>query len=909
MNTAPTLGVITTDRHLAIRGWNEWMADATGVRESAAVGRSLMEFVAAERVEFYRDLFAEVLDRGTARVLAPTFHKYLVACPPRVATQHFEHMQQRVTVAPLTNDAETVGVMITLEDVTERLDRERTVAAMISHQPGSRTHHTEAALASDDWRVRGAAVRHLKRSATVEEVRHLFGTLQRDHHDLNVLNSALRVLIASGRAVVEPLVAMLSDREANLRMHAALALGELQAPEAAPVLVSALEDPDENVRFHAIEALGRIGAAESIDPLSKIAASDNFFLAFAAIDALSKTDDARVAPLMVTLLDQELLRPAAIETLAAIGDEDCVPALAAALNTPGADVGPIAAALVRIHSRYDDGLGAGSFIIETAARAIAADGRAALAAATAEGPNRAAIVTVLGWAGAPAIDALVALVGEQTLHGALAESVAAIGSAAVTPLIQRLEAPAPDARAAAADLLGRLGDRRAVPALQRTLDDADAEVVAAAAGALGALGAATAVEALFELFAHPGAAVRRAAIAAVNSIGASTTAARAKTALVSPAPHARECAVRVAGYFGYAECVPLIVAALADPVEDVRRAAIEQLPVLDDVDAVAALDHALKTETPRNRAAAAHALRLLDDPRAGAALQSALADADGWVRYYAATSLGEARFGSAAADDLAELARQDPATHVRIAAITALGAMHGVLGAKVAAELMDNDDDDLAIAAVNVLGAVRRHDAHQWLTRASRSSRPAVQLAAIRALATRPHSDSVEVLSWAAHLDDNPDLPIEAINALRRIAGAVDHPVAQRAAVSALRELAAEGTQRRDVIAAIARLPEAMVPEVASGLSAMRVATRVATADALAAMRHPRASGELSRALRDEDAAVRAAAVSGFARLGTPSVARVIATMRHNDPDPDVRRRADLACARHGWGGGPLPRS
>ena len=40
MNTAPTLGVVTTDRHLAIRGWNEWVAAATGVagsrRRSAA---------------------------------------------------------------------------------------------------------------------------------------------------------------------------------------------------------------------------------------------------------------------------------------------------------------------------------------------------------------------------------------------------------------------------------------------------------------------------------------------------------------------------------------------------------------------------------------------------------------------------------------------------------------------------------------------------------------------------------------------------------------------------------------------------------------------------------------------------------------------------------------------------------
>ena len=31
MNTAPTLGVITTDRQLHIRSWNEWIASATGL--------------------------------------------------------------------------------------------------------------------------------------------------------------------------------------------------------------------------------------------------------------------------------------------------------------------------------------------------------------------------------------------------------------------------------------------------------------------------------------------------------------------------------------------------------------------------------------------------------------------------------------------------------------------------------------------------------------------------------------------------------------------------------------------------------------------------------------------------------------------------------------------------------------
>ena len=907
MNAAPTLGVITTDRQLAIRGWNEWLAAATGLPEADVMGRPLTDFVAVERADFYRELFAEVLQRGTARVLAPAFHKYLIACPTRQPSAHFSHMQQRATVAPLTADGGTVGIMITLEDVTERLDHERTVASLIQQSHPERPH-TEAALASDDWRVRGAAVRHLNRSATVDELRHLFGTLQRDHRDLNVLNSALRVLIGAGRTVVEPLVAMLSDEQANLRMHAALALGELHAEEAAAVLVHTLDDPDENVRFHAIEALGRLGAVESVDPLSKIAASDNFFLAFAAIEALSKTNDARVAPLMVSLLDQELLRPAAIDTLAAIGDEDCVPALARALNGSGADAGVIASALLKIHGRYEDGLGAGSFIVDGVRRAVDDEGLSRLADAVArDDEHRAAVVTVLGWLRHAALGQLMSLLGEPALHKPLADSLVAIGPAAVVPLIDRLQSAAPSARSAAADLLGRLGDRRALPALLRALDDADAEVAATAAAALGALGLPSALDPLCAVFAHQSGTVRRAAVAAVNAIGAAGTAMKIRAAIVSDDSRTRECAVRVAGYFGFDDCIPLIVQALRDRDDDVRRAAIEQLPVLDGINAVDLLEHALRDEIARNRAAAAHALRLVDDSRAGAALNAALHDTDHWVRYYAATSLGDARFGSAAAEDLAVMARTDSANHVRIAAITALGAMHGVLAARVAAELMDDADADLAIAAVNVLGAVHRHDAHEWLTRATRSPRPAVQLAAIRALAVRPHPDSVEVLSWAAHLDDNPALPAEAIEALRRLAVS-EHPVAQRAAVAALRDLA-DGRQRRHAIAALARLPESLVPEVASGLSAMRVSTRVATADALAAMRHARASSELARALRDEDATVRAAAVTGFAKLGTPAVARVIATMRHDDPDPDVRRRADLACARHGWGAGPLLRA
>ncbi|HEX6162363.1 MAG TPA: HEAT repeat domain-containing protein, partial [Vicinamibacterales bacterium] len=679
MNTAPTLGVVTTDRSLVIRGWNEWVAEATGLAEGDVSGRSLLEFVAPERADFYRDLLTEIIDSGSARVLAPAFHHYLIACAPRTPSEHFDQMQQRVTIAPLMAGDSSVGLMITLEDVTARLDRERSLAAMLD--PASpRTQ----ALASDDWQVRAQAVRHLKQSASVDELRHLFGTLHRDHQNLNVLNSALHVLIAAGRTVVEPLVELLRDQAANLRMHAALALGELRAQEATSELVSTLDDPDENVRFHAIEALGRIGAAESIDPLAKIAASDNFFLAFAAIDALSKTDDARVAPLMVSLLDQELLRPAAIATLAAIGDEDCVPALARALGDGGSDAAALAAALVSIHQRYDDNFGAGAVIIETVREHVTAGGRDRLAGiVNSKETDRVAAASVLGWLGRDALDALITLVGDEQLHSSIAEGVIAAGPDSVAPLIELLDATSSRTRIAAAELLGRLGDRRAIAPLVRTLDDAEADVAAAAAAALGGLGDSAALDGLVGLFGHPSATVRRSAIAAVNAIGASTTAAAVRAVMGDANPRVRESAIRVAGYFGFRDTASVILAALADPVEDVRRAAIEQLPVLDEVDAAGRLAAAVAAESPRNRAAAAHALRLVDDPRADLALHDALQDADAWVRYYAATSLGERQ--SAKDDDaLATLARRDPAPHVRIAAMTALGAVNPQLAARAA---------------------------------------------------------------------------------------------------------------------------------------------------------------------------------------------------------------------------------
>ena len=886
----PGFGVLTTDVELRVRSWNDWLQAATGLLEHDVQGRPLIDLVPPGRRDLIREVLDEVVGTGTPRVLAPAFHKYFLLCPPRTLSPHFREMQQSTTIAPLRDGEQIVGLIVTLEDVTARLDQDRALAGRVE------------AVGAEDWQTRRAAVGALRQSASSEEVAHLLETMERDHQNLNVLSSALQVLVAANRDVTSPLIELLSHASANLRMHAALGLGTMREPAAVPGLLRALDDEDANVQFHAIEALGQIGAPEATVALTRIARSGNFFLAFPAVDALARSDDADVAQALVALLDQESLRPAVIDALAVLGDEDAVVPLVRILNDDAMATAPVAAALARIERRYEEGFRAGAQIVDLVRRSATPEGVNSLAAAL--GERKAPLeplVVVLGWMGSRALPALMTMLSEPTVRHALTEAVVAIGAAAVDPLTGLLEGTDRDARVLAASLLGRVGDRRAVPALMAALSSADDDLAAMAASALAGLGDPRALDVLLPLFEHPHTFVRQAAIAAVNSIGAEDTSARIRLLLGSDDPLVRECAVRVAGYFGFEACVPQILTAVTDPNEDVRRAAIEQLPVLDDARARAALLTALGTETAKNRASAAHALRAVEGPATTAALLSALADRDAWVRYFAAGSLGE-RGGAGAAEALLGVATADSATHVRIASVQSLGALAPSSLVPVATPLITDADDDLACAAARALAGAAGDVVEDILAEAARSPRLALRLAAFDALAARGTPRAVATLAWAARADESPSAATLAVEGVGRIA-AGGGASARAAAVAALFSLAMERAQRPLAIAALSALPAEAVADVAHALSpSFAQEIRIVAVESLARMRHPRASAALASALLDDEATVRAAAVAAFGSLGSPAAARVIAAMRTSDPDPGVRRRAAAVCRRYGWG-------
>ena len=905
------IGVFTVDADLVVRTWDAWLERATGIAAARACGAPLAELAADAAARGLIERFALVVRSGAPEVLAPVFHHYLFPCPPAAPSPRFDRMQQRVMIGALRDGARIVGAIATVEDVTARLDQERALAeALRSPDAAAREEAARrvaaadtiespetftALLGHDDWRIRRTVTHGLAPHAHRDLLAALLKGLREGHRDFNVLSSALNLLSSAEIDLSGPLVELLADPDPDLRMQAALAIGEHQRPGGIAALVAALDDPDINVRFHVIEALGRLHAAEAIDALADIAESGDFFLAFPAVDALARLNDARVTSRLVRLLEQPALEGPVIDALGNLGGDESIAPLTARLNA-GGPAGAIALALARIHDRFDARYGGGVLVIGQVQQAIRPAGIQHLIDAVGAGSveDVRPLIVCLGWLRGPAVErALTLLLGRRELRASAIEAVVRQGAGVVDSLVQQLDGDDDDARVAAIVALGRIGDRRATRALAARLDD-DRAVVLAAASALAQLGDPAAFEPLLRLLAHEDAAIRKAAIGALNSIGHPDMAMRVRALLDGPDPLLRESAIRIAGYFGYPECGEAIIAACGDAEERIRRAALEHLPFLDDPRAGGILTAALERDTPAARAAAVTALGQIDDPATLGAMAGALDDEDAWVRYYAARALGRRRPGGAL-PALARRAAQDPAGHVRIAALEAIGSLDGPTAADVLMPYAAGDDDELAAAALRALAHVPDPRVGPVLQSALRSPSPVRRLAAVQGLAGHPGADTFAALEWTADGDADAGVAAVAVEALATAARSGD---GEGPAIGALIRLAASRERGERAVAALAGLPATRIATIAARFAGAGAPERVAVVDALGRMRHPDASAVIMAALHDPDERVRCAAIGTLDRLGARGTAKPFAEMARHDPSRAVRRAAAAALGR-----------
>ena len=114
-----------------------------------------------------------------------------------------------------------------------------------------------------------------------------------------VLLNAIEMM---GSAVVEPLIEALDDREGTVRKFAATVLGNLRDMRAIEELGMAVYDLHHEVSQAAAEALAKFGAP-AVDVLSDALRHPEAAVREQAIIGLGKIQDARVAPLMIDMLN------------------------------------------------------------------------------------------------------------------------------------------------------------------------------------------------------------------------------------------------------------------------------------------------------------------------------------------------------------------------------------------------------------------------------------------------------------------------------------------------------------------------------------------------------------------------------------------------------------------------------
>jgi len=166
--------------------------------------------------------------------------------------------------------------------------------------------------------------------------------------DPGVCSRAARALGRIGDPALEPLARALHDRKHRGRLYAAGVLGQIGGTRASESLAAALNDKDESVpvRLAAAKALVEIGDARAVEPLIGMLESGDVWLRGGAAEALGKTGDARAVEPLIAALDRD--SPDAAKALGMIGDARAVDPLVRALTREDYMLDAVTRALAQI---------------------------------------------------------------------------------------------------------------------------------------------------------------------------------------------------------------------------------------------------------------------------------------------------------------------------------------------------------------------------------------------------------------------------------------------------------------------------------------------------------------------------------------------------------------------------------
>ncbi len=444
-------------------------------------------------------------------------------------------------------------------------------------------------------------------------------------------------------------------------------------------------------------------------------------------------------------------------------------------------------------------------------------------------------------------------------------------------------------RAFAAELLGRVGNASAVPALLETVQNTraeDADVREIALRALARIADPRAVGPLVD-------ALRNAEVWLAPRVADILT--RHGEQVVEPMidfleqggrHHARAWAASVLGEVRAHRAFPALIRALGDLEDEVRAKAAYALGRLGDRRATPyLLEHLLTDPAPFVRARIAGALGQFDDPEVIERLVRSLGDPAWWVRMRSVEALEQ--IGDQAEGPLL-VALDDPDPELRIRSAVALERL-GV-PARTVKMIEENDRPEQAreiLTKFAVAGA--RELLAELLLHPSR----AVRLAVVAAIRRTGRRDLARELILGAQ-DADPTVRAAAFDTLRSLGQREAVPVALIAIGDS------DESVRTEAVHLLGDLGGAAVTmDLRTMVSDPEIGVRAAVARALGLLGATDAAPELTRLLTDPAGSVRHAAAEAAATAGLNSLSPALVE-RLTDSDDRVRAAAAEALGRMG---------
>jgi HEAT repeat protein len=434
-------------------------------------------------------------------------------------------------------------------------------------------------------------------------------------------------------------------------------------------------------------------------------------------------------------------------------------------------------------------------------------------------------------------------------------------------------------RAFAAELLGRVGNARAVPALLETAQATrteDSDVREIALRALARIGDPRAVEPLIEALktAEAWLAPR---IADILTRHGELVIDPLLGLLEHPGRHpARAWAANVLGEVRARRAFGVLARGLDDVEDEVRAKSATALGRLGDRRAVAyLLEHLLSDPAPFVRARIASALGQFEEPEVVDRLVRGLGDPAWWVRMRSVEALEQ--IGGRAEGPLL-VALDDPDPEIRVRAAVAL-ERQGVAASLVALIQRGERVPEAMDTLVKFVTAGARELLAELLIHHS----PDVRAAAVTAVRRASRLDLAPELIHTAGADTEPGIRALALDTL----GTLALPAAVSAAIRGLSD--SDGRVRAAAVGVFGELGGGEAIERLRHLTGdPDPSVRMAAARALGTLKATAAAPDLERLLGDSEPGVRVAAAQAIGFLGEPSVLPAL-SRGFGDASPELR--------------------